>query len=96
MSLSDVCAAGKFWSHHANPWCDCEREATFCTFPVEDESRLADMAPALALMRADPLGSGDAVTFTFSAHFEAWPDLWRRNAIGVHTRGEWPLSEPLP
>lgn len=62
---------------------------------TDDDSRLADMAPALALMRADPLGGGDTGV-TFSEHFEAWPDLWRRNAIGVHERGEWPLSGPLP
>ncbi len=63
---------------------------------MTDDSALADMAPALALMRADPLAQGNAVTFTFSAHYELWPDLWRSNALAVHTRGAWPLSEALP
>lgn len=64
-------------------------------YPADDDENLSDMAPALALMRADPLDCGETL-ITFAEHFEAIPALWRRNAIGVHTRREWPMSEPLP
>ncbi len=62
----------------------------------DDESKLADMAPSLALMRADPLTFDDWIGATYSAHFETHADRWRSDAIGVHEHHMLLLADKDP